>query len=89
MIERRTIRVFGLVQGVAFRASARAEAGRLGLLGEARNEADGSVRIEVEGEAGALDAFVAWCRRGPARARVERVEVRAGEPTGYRGFAIG
>jgi acylphosphatase len=86
---RRTIRVHGLVQGVFFRASARQEAVRLGLAGFARNQPDGSVLIEVEGEADALDAFVAWCRHGPPRARVEKIEVAVREPRGYRGFTTG
>jgi len=85
----RSIRVHGLVQGVFFRASAREEAIRLGLAGFARNEPDGSVLIEVEGEEDALDAFVAWCRRGPPRARVERVDVSAGEIRGATGFTTG
>jgi acylphosphatase len=86
---RRTIRVSGHVQGVYFRASARAEARRLGLMGFARNEPDGSVLIEVEGEEEALAHFVAWCRVGPARARVERVDVTEDEPRGYVDFGVG
>lgn len=85
----RTIRVVGVVQGVYFRASAREEAWRLGLAGVARNEADGSVQIEVEGDEAALETFVGWCRVGPPTARVERVEVRSGEPVGHQGFTIG
>lgn len=92
MVGRRTIRVEGRVQGVGFRAGAAREARRLGLAGFARNEADGSVAIEVEGEAAALEAFVAWCRVGPSAARVERVEVAvavvAGEPNRWTAFAI-
>jgi acylphosphatase len=89
MIGHRTIRVYGRVQGVAFRVSARREAARLGLVGFARNQSDGSVAIEVEGDEAALAAFVAWCRVGPPAARVERVEVEAGEPKGQTGFSVG
>lgn len=99
MIGRRTIRVEGRVQGVGFRAGAAQEARRLGLAGFARNEADGSVAIEVEGEAAALEAFVAWCRLGPSAARVERVDVdvdvdvavpvAAGRAKGTKGFTVG
>ena len=84
----RTIRVVGQVQGVYFRASARREARRLNLTGYARNEPGGSVLIEVEGDEPALDRFVAWCHQGPPGARVERVDVRAGAPVGYRDFAV-
>ena len=82
------LRVSGLVQGVFFRASAQRAAQELGLAGTARNEADGSVAIEVEGPDGQVDEFVAWCRRGPSHARVERVEVVEGEVRGMRGFVI-
>lgn len=90
MVEHRTIRVVGLVQGVFFRASARDEARRLGLTGSVRNEPDGSVLIDAEGEPAALDAFVAWCRVGPPAARVERVAVAvaAGAVRGNTRFDI-
>ena len=84
----RTIRVFGHVQGVYFRASARREAWRLGLAGFARNDPDGSVTIEVEGDEEAIARFVAWCHEGPPRARIERVQVEAGEPVGYTDFTV-
>ncbi len=87
MTQGRTIRVFGKVQGVFFRRSAREEARRLGLAGFARNEADGSVYVEIEGEEAALARFEAWCETGPPGARVERVEVQMEEPVGYDQFA--
>ncbi len=89
MIEQRTIRVHGQVQGVSFRMAAQREARRLGINGLARNEADGTVAIEAEGEPAALDAFIAWCEHGPPAARVERVEVMTGEPSGHKMFRIG
>ncbi len=82
------IRVQGLVQGVFFRVSAQRAARDLGLAGTVRNEADGSVRIEAEGEPAALEAFVAWCRRGPPRARVERVDAAEGPLRGHEGFEV-
>jgi acylphosphatase len=83
-----SIRIAGRVQGVFYRASARAEADRLGLRGFVRNESDGSVYAEAEGEREALDRFVAWCRVGPAHARVDHVEIREGEPQGRVGFKV-
>lgn len=82
------IRVTGRVQGVFFRASAKAEAERLGLAGFARNDDDGSVAIEVEGDAKALEAFVAWCGRGPDFAKVAAVEVHEGDPRHFDAFVI-
>lgn len=69
------VKVFGTVQGVFFRHSARIKFEELGIKGFARNESDGSVYLEAEGEKEALDKFLEWCKRGPPSARVERVEV--------------
>lgn len=66
--------VKGRVQGVWYRGSARAEARALGLSGWARNRADGSVEIVVQGPPGKIERFVQWCRRGPAGARVASVD---------------
>jgi acylphosphatase len=82
------IRVAGKVQGVFYRASARAEAERLGLGGFVRNEPDGSVYAEAEGEKDALDRFLEWCRRGPPHARVDAVESTVGAVKDYRGFRV-
>lgn len=88
MLLQYVIRVTGRVQGVFYRASARAEGERLGLNGFVRNEEDGSVYAEAEGPKEALDAFVAWCRSGPPRARVDLVVVASGDPRGFRGFHV-
>ena len=66
--------VFGMVQGVSFRWSAEREARSLGLTGWVRNRADGSVETVAEGAEAPLRAFVAWCRRGPPGAAVDRLE---------------
>lgn len=80
--------VRGRVQGVGYRASTEREATRLGLAGWVRNLPDGAVELEAEGPAVAVDALVAWCRRGPALARVTAVDVDERAPTGADvGFA--
>lgn len=71
----RQIRVNGLVQGVGYRAAMRDEARRLGVTGWVRNRADGSVEALVQGAPAAVDAIVAWARRGPPAARVADVRV--------------
>jgi len=68
------IRVYGRVQGVFFRASTQEKAHELGVKGYVKNEPDGSVYIEAEGPAEALDAFLEWCHKGPAAARVDKVD---------------
>jgi acylphosphatase len=51
-----------------------------------RNEPDGSVLVHAEGDDEAVDALVAWCRRGPSLARVSDVAVRAASATGATTF---
>ena len=65
-----------------YRASAQEEALRLGLVGWVRNRADGTVEAVAEGEEAVVESFLAWCRRGPERARVDDVEVERLEPLG-------
>ena len=68
------MRLSGRVQGVYYRASTQREARRLGVAGYAKNLRDGSVEVWAQGDAPAVDALVAWCRGGPPRAEVERLE---------------
>ncbi|HEY8512024.1 MAG TPA: acylphosphatase [Cyclobacteriaceae bacterium] len=82
------IRVTGRVQGVYFRASTRDVASKLKLRGFVRNEPDGSVYIEAEGNEEALEELVAWCHHGPPRAMVENVEVNEGPIQNLGSFDI-
>lgn len=70
-MKRLRISISGRVQGVFFRASAARKAERLDLSGFARNEPDGGVMIEVQGDDPALRRFLEWARRGPKLARVD------------------
>ena len=74
------------MQGVFFRASAEREAARLRVAGFARNERDGSVTVEVEGTIEAVAAMEAWCRIGPPRAEVTRVDGEDVDPLGTATF---
>lgn len=82
------VRVTGRVQGVSFRYHAEREATRLGVTGWVRNEPDGSVAAHVEGDPGAVDAFVRWCHDGPSMAYVEHVDVRPADDQGMRSFRV-
>lgn len=66
----------GRVQGVFYRATARRMADQFGVTGWVRNEPDGSVRAEVQGDDAGVDAMVRWCRDGPAAARVTGIDIR-------------
>ena len=76
------------MQGVWFRASTSDEARRLGLRGFVRNEPDGSVYAEVEGEENEINEFVKWCHIGSEQSSVEKVNVVEGEPQGFDNFII-
>jgi acylphosphatase len=71
--------VYGMVQGVGFRWFVARHARGLGLTGYARNLADGSVEVVVDGPEDSLPELERLLQAGPANARVERVE-RSGEP---------
>lgn len=88
MRRRIAITITGLVQGVFFRDGARSMAEEMGIVGFIRNEPDGSVYAEAEGESGDTDRFVQWCRRGPVAARVEGVEVTEKPLQGGKGFVV-
>ena len=88
MIRRRAV-VHGRVQGVFFRDSTRRMAESRGVVGWVTNRPDGSVEAVFEGELDDVEALLRFCRQGPGRAEVERVEVIEEEPEGLDGFAIG
>ena len=85
---RRRVSVSGRVQGVWFRESCRDQAQATGVAGWVRNLDDGRVEVVLEGPPGAVDDVLAWCRRGPRRARVDRVEVIDETPVGEQGFRV-
>lgn len=81
--------IHGIVQGVFFRANTQNEALRLGLSGWVRNTPDGAVEAVAQGDQEVLEAFIAWCKRGPAHARVDAVEASWEEANGdLSGFHI-
>jgi acylphosphatase len=69
--------VFGKVQGVYFRHSARLEAKRLVIRGIARNLPDGSVEVLAQGGTAAVEELRMWLQRGPPTARVDEVRETA------------
>jgi hydrogenase maturation protein HypF len=87
-IERRRLRVAGIVQGVGFRPFVYGLARRNGLAGFVLNDGKGVV-VEVEGDPEQLDAFVEGLRsEAPPLARVDSVASDTVTPRGETGFAI-
>jgi acylphosphatase len=88
MVRARLI-ISGRVQGVYFRAAARDVAHAQRLSGWVRNRYDGDVETAVEGEEGAVRAFIDWCYDGPPGAHVTAVQVTIEPYTGeLQGFHI-
>ena len=67
-------RVHGRVQGVGFRWWTHRTASGLGLTGTVRNLPDGTVEVRVAGSDAAIHELEFRLQRGPASARVQRVE---------------
>jgi hydrogenase maturation protein HypF len=87
-MERWAIEVRGLVQGVGFRPFVYNLAARGGLRGFVKNQA-GGVLVEVEGEAPALESFLAeLSRRPPPLARIEQLSCEVRPPQGDERFSI-
>lgn len=80
------IHINGQLGGTLFRQEARQQAEKLSLMGIARIQSNGELRIEAEGEEDALDAFVKWCKTGPEGTEVQRVDVQDGQLQDYDRF---
>jgi acylphosphatase len=87
-LTRRQLVVRGRVQGVGYRWFVRELAESLGLSGWTRNREDGSVEVEAEGDAAAVERFVSRLLDGNPAARVEGIESQTAAPQGGRGFEI-
>lgn len=66
--------IFGRVQLVMFRDFTQRKARSLGLTGTVANLKDGSVFIVAEGEEDKLCRLLAYLKKGPVFAQVERLE---------------
>lgn len=85
---RREITVRGIVQGVGFRPFVFRLATRHGLTGSVRNAA-GFVRIELEGQAGSIEQFLAdLVQQAPPLARIDDVQSQPIAVLGDREFRI-
>jgi acylphosphatase len=82
----RHLRISGRVQGVGYRDALRREALAGGLAGWVRNRRDGTVEAILQGDARSVEAAIAWARRGPPAARVDRVDERPADGETERSY---
>jgi acylphosphatase len=84
----KNIQIFGRVQGVGFRYSARLAARNYGIKGYVRNMSDGSVYLEVEGSEDNVNKFINWCRVGPDFAYIDRINIVDASLRNYESFEV-
>ena len=87
-MKHKAITIYGRVQGVGFRYYTKLKADLLGIRGFVKNQPDGSVYIEAEAGADAMNEFLAFCRKGPPLARVINMKVADSASSGYENFRI-
>lgn len=86
---RYVIRVYGVVQGVSYRAWVRKQAQELGVVGYVENESDGTVEIDAQGEEQQLEQLIDRCQNGSSLSEVERIDVEKNLPLErYTDFSI-
>lgn len=68
--------ISGRVQGVNYRNETQRTARRNQVTGWVKNLPDGNVAAVFEGEEQAVRDTIDWCRKGPAAARVDHLEVQ-------------
>ena len=82
------ITISGKVQRVSFRAATKAIADQLSVKGFIVNQPDGTVYIEAEGDDFSLKYLIDFCKEGPEKAVIEKVDVAEGELKNYRNFEV-
>jgi acylphosphatase len=70
-----SITIYGKVQGVFYRQSAKEMADALHINGEVSNHPDGTVRLIATADETLIARLIAWCRVGPPRARVTDIQI--------------
>ena len=73
MMVTKRIFVEGMVQGVGFRFHTQKQALAMGVRGWVRNLDDGRVEVLAQGPSAAVKPLMEWLRRGPQRARVDKL----------------
>ncbi len=88
MLQTISITVSGKVQGVFYRQSTKEKATVLGITGTIENLGNGSVNIIATGTKEQLNNLTNWCKNGPRRAVVEKVDVKELPLQSFSQFSI-
>ncbi len=88
MIKNYQIHVLGTVQGVWYRKYTCEEAIKLNLKGFVRNEQDGAVYVEAEGEESALIQLLQFLKQGSPMSKVSSVSHEIAPLKNFETFTI-
>lgn len=88
MIIHKNLVISGRVQGVFFRHNTVKKAQELSLTGFVKNQPDGSVYCEVEGESTLVNQFIKWCYQGSSLSKVKNINITDGKIQNYSEFKI-
>ncbi|MBA7591937.1 Acylphosphatase [subsurface metagenome] len=88
MIKNVRITVRGRVQNVGFRYFTFKTANTFNIKGLVKNEMDGSVYIEAEGEEPDVDLFIEHIKQGPSWAIIRETEISSVPVMNYTGFIV-
>ncbi len=88
MTSRAHLIIYGKVQGVFYRASARDKALRIGISGWVKNIPEGRVEAVFEGEKNRVNRMIEWCKKGPSYSQVDEVAIEWEEPEGEKHFEV-
>lgn len=83
-----SVTVTGRVQGVSFRYYACEQAIKFGLTGWVKNNPDGSISLEIEGQKENVENMLDWLHHGPPYASVTQVLISPGKVKKYSVFEI-
>jgi len=81
-----SITIHGRVQGVGFRYFVKQKADYFGINGFVKNQLNGNVYVEAEGESELLNLFINACKQGPSHSWVEKVDIQYCPVQGFTGF---
>jgi len=80
--------ISGRVTMVGFRFMAMEKAKEIGLFGWVKNRKEsfwagpGEIELVIEGSKEKMEAMIAWCKKGPPLAKVEKVKEKWTKATG-------